>query len=541
MEVDFDVIVIGSGAGGGTLAAACANAGKRVLLVERGTAEGSPGSNFRGHDEAATLIHKVPYDDRPIQLGAKSHRLYMGGQLGGGTSVYGGALLRPRPEDFEPGRYYGNKLPAHLHRWPIEFGELAQYFPLAEELFQVANSDRVHVQNDVKPSSVDAESSFVRNFNSDYHTASSMLCATVSGLEHEPIGLSAMPRERTALPLAEINRHLLQVAWKSGLNPYRLPLAIEASKCLRCDHCAGFSCPTDARRSSRQLVESSQRRGESLQVMLGCEAVRLVRGQSQRLDGVEILERSTGRNITLRASRYVLSAGAIGSPVILLRSGFDHPLIGRNYMMHYSPISVGLFFRSTNADQEFVKQLGLSDYYFGTHELPEKMGIVQSLPAPGVRILAKSGLHRFPEWMLKTLRARMLPLVGIVEDLPDPENRVSLQSDGTISLHHHFSDFDTVRGRALGNAMSKLLKKAGAWYCVQGQIPSKEHVAHQCGTLRFGHHRATSVADSDCRLFDQQDVFIADGCFMPSSLGVGPSLTIISNALRIAAKLTTEC
>ncbi len=120
MDADFDIIVIGSGAGGGTLASACAAAGKRVLLVERGEvaalADGDRSSLSRAvHDEHATLIRKQPYDDRSVALNDTSARLYMGGVLGGGTSVYGGALLRPHPADFSPGRYYGKRIPTEIH------------------------------------------------------------------------------------------------------------------------------------------------------------------------------------------------------------------------------------------------------------------------------------------------------------------------------------------------------------------------------------------------------------------------------------------
>ena len=342
------------------------------------------------------------------------------------------------------------------------------------------------------------------------------------------------------LPLAEINKTLMQSAWKSGLNPYRLPLAIDSSKCLRCDNCAGFVCPTGARRSSSQLMQESIERGESLTLKTQHEAERLERGPNDRLKGVWLKNRTDGSVRLAKAKRYVLSAGAIGSSALLLKSGFDHPLIGRNYMMHYSPIAIGVFARRTGASKTFVKQVGYSDYYFGTKELPEKMGIVQSLPAPGPLMMAKSGMKLVPRWMLNVLRSRMLPLVGIVEDLPNPDNRVSVNDSGAIRLQHQFSGYDRARGAEMSRQMSKLLKSTGAFHCVTGLAPSQEHVAHQCGTLRFGNSRNHAVADPECRLFDQPDVFVADGSFMPSSLGVGPSLTIIGNAMRVAEIVASE-
>ena len=154
--------------------------------------------------------------------------------------------------------------------------------------------------------------------------------------------------------------------------------------------------------------------------------------------------------------------------------------------------------------------------------------------------MSKSGMKWVPHWMLKILRSRMLPLVGIVEDLPNPNNRVSLDQSGTIQLHHQFSDYDRARGAELSRRMVDLLKSTGAVHCVSGLRPSQEHVAHQCGTIRFGRSREHAAANAECRLFDQPDIFVVDGSFMPSSLGVGPSLTIIANALRVAEIVASE-
>ena len=518
MDVDFDIIVIGSGAGGGTLASACAAVGKRVLLIERGDMT-APVKNEDAnllhtlHDEYSTLIQKRPYDDRSILLNSVPARLYMGGATGGGTSVYGGAFLRPHPADFIPGRYYARRIPDEIHEWPVPYESFEPYFRAAEQLYSVTD-----VRDPRTPGMTSA-----------------------AGSERgADVDANASVKSKSGLPLAPINETLLRSAWKSGLNPYRLPLAIETSKCLRCDNCAGFVCPTGARRSSAQLVRESIDRGDLLTLKTRCDADILVRGQGGRLAGVWVNDRVSGSRIRLTAKRYVLSAGAIGSATLLMKSGFDHPMIGRNYMMHYSPISIGLFLRSTGATQTFIKQIGASDFYFGTRNLPEKMGIIQSLPAPGPLMMAKSGMRWVPHWMLRILRSRMLPLVGIVEDLPNPENRVSLDKSGGIQLHHQFSDYDRERGAELSRQMTDLLKSTGAVHCVSGLKPSQEHVAHQCGTIRFGRSRNYAVADAQCRLFDQPDVFVVDGSFMPSSLGVGPSLTIIANALRVAEIVASE-
>src|SRR5262245_58190834 len=135
MLYDCDVIVVGGGAGGATFASACARAGKSVLLLERGRKYVADGP---AHNERAMLIDKKPYDDREVEVNGTPRRLYMGGILGGGTSLYGAALLRPSKEDFHPGRYYGDRIPRPIWDWPISYQDLEPYYAEAERLYGVA-------------------------------------------------------------------------------------------------------------------------------------------------------------------------------------------------------------------------------------------------------------------------------------------------------------------------------------------------------------------------------------------------------------------
>lgn len=275
-------------------------------------------------------------------------------------------------------------------------------------------------------------------------------------------------------------------------------------------------------------------------MLTGTEVERIVLPRAGRIGGLRIRNRHDGSARTVTARCYALAAGAIGSPAILLRSGIDGPHVGRNYMLHYSPISIGIFRRETGADETFIKQVGFADFYFGTRACPHKMGIIQSLPAPGPLMLAKSGLNCWPTAAVSWLRKRMLPLAGIVEDLPEPTNRVEIRSDGGIALRHRFNDFDKKRGRALGREMKQILRRAGAAVCITRTLPSPEHVGHQCGTLRCGSSPEHAVVDRQCRVFGRSNLFVVDGSILPTSLGVGPSLTIAANALRVARVAIAE-
>ncbi|MEQ9406157.1 MAG: GMC oxidoreductase [Fuerstiella sp.] len=292
-------------------------------------------------------------------------------------------------------------------------------------------------------------------------------------------------------------------------------------------------------RSAGHLVREAVARRKALTVLENCEVTSLNRA-GNRLDSVTVRNRESDQVSRYRATRYVLAAGAIGSACILMRSGFEHRQLGRNYMMHYSPLVVGIFATATEADTRFVKQVGFGDFYFGTADMPAKMGLVQSLPAPGPLMLKKAGMQRLPNLLLTQLRRRMLPFVGIVEDLPDPQNLVQLSANGHIHLRHRFSDYDRRRGTAMSKAMCRLLRTAGAMYCVSRKLPSEEHVAHQCGTIRFGTDPEHAVVDRNGRMFEQEDLFVVDGSILPTSLGVGPSLTLMANALRVADILKAE-
>lgn len=505
MPYDADIIVVGSGAGGATLAYACARAGKNVLLLERGRPypprPSGEGLGVKGpvHDEQAMLIDKNPYDDRKIEVNGSARQLYMGGVLGGGTALYGAALMRPSGDDFHPGASYGDRLPRAQWDWPIAYEDLEPHYTEAERLFAVSGSS----DDDFGP-----------------------LPTPRGGFPSQP------------LPLHPINQQLMSSNRTHGLRPFRLPLAIDSTHCLQCRACPGYICPTGARRSSAQLL--AQPNLNRLRVHTNVEAERITFDGAGNPDGVHATDRATGYRAVYRARRYVLAAGAIGSPLLLLRSGVDHPLIGRNYMMHLSPIVVGIFARRLGADEGFVKQVGFSDFYFGTKEFAHKMGLVQSLPVPGPLMLAKAASRWLPRWVLDFLRRRMLPLVGIIEDLPNPANRVSWGANGQPCLCHEFGGYDLERGRQLARLTAQILRRAGASWCLTSQFASEEHVGHQCGTLRFGKAPAHSVLDPDCRMHQHPGVFVVDGSFMPTSLGVGPALTIIANALRVARIVSSE-
>jgi choline dehydrogenase-like flavoprotein len=497
VQYDFDVIVVGGGAGGATFAHACARAGKSVLVLERGERHHYGGPSF---DEKAVLIDKGPYDDREIELNGTTKRLYMAGILGGGTSLYGGVLIRPSEQDFQPGRHYGKRIPKAIWDWPISYADLETHYTEAERLYGVSGCG----EEDFGP-----------------------LMKPARGFSGEP------------LPLHPLNQRLIAANREHGLHPFRLPLAIDSSKCLRCAACAGYVCPTGARGSAAHLLDSTISRGYALKVQTRVEVERLSKERGSGTTLVSVLDRVTGRRYQYRGRKYALAAGAFGSSLLMLRSGFDHTMIGRNYMMHLCSLVAGVYPQETDADSSFIKQVGFSDFYFGTKKFPHKMGIVQSLAVPGPLMAAKASPY-LPAAVRTFLRKRILPLAGIVEDLPNPANRVTLGPDNTGVITHKYGRYDLARRQRMTPQIARILKRSGVVYCISRRYRTHEHVAHQCGTLRFGNDPVHAVLDSDCRMYANPDIFVVDGSFLPTSLGVGPGLTIMANALRVASKVVTE-
>jgi choline dehydrogenase-like flavoprotein len=494
---DFDVIVIGGGAGGATFAYACAKSGKSVLVLERGD---RPVSGALSFDERASIIDKGPYDDRDVELNGSVRRLYMGGILGGGTSVYGGALIRPSEEDFQPGRYYGKRIPKAIWDWPISYSDLEPHYTQAERLYGVAG---------------------------------------FSDEDFGPLGKPAHGFPGNPLPLHPLNLRLISANREHGLHPFRLPLAIDSSKCLLCGVCAGYVCPTGARGSAAHLLDSAQARGYPLQVKTRVEVERLVKEIGTGSTSIHVLDRNTGLRHQYRARRYALAAGAYGSVLLLLRSGYQSPQIGRNYMLHLCSIVIGVYPHQSDADSSFIKQVGFSDFYFGTKKYPHKMGVVQSLAVPGPLMSAKVSPF-LPDAVRAFFRKRILPLTGIIEDLPNPANRVTLGPDNSGSITHRYGRYDRARRKHMTPQIARILKRSGAVYCISARYRSHEHVAHQCGTLRFGIRPEHAVLDADCRMYENPGIFVVDGSFMPTSLGVGPGLTIMANSLRVASKVIAE-
>lgn len=503
MSERYDVIIVGSGAGGSTLAYRLARTGKRILIVERGERLPREPENWNSREVFVLNRYKTTetwLDRKGRTLHPQTHYC-----VGGNTKVYGAALFRLRAHDFLPKHGDGPPAPA----WPIGYAEFAPYYLEAERLYSV------HGQRGADPTEPPCSNAYPH-----------------PPISHEPI----------------IQR-LFDGLTRAGHRPFPLPLALlldeahpEHSACVRCPFCDGFPCPVRGKADAEVAC---------LEPALGHGNVALMTGTL-----VERVETdATGRSVTgLRASKngeplsleadvVVLSCGAINSAALLLRSAnAAHPdglangsgVVGRHFMSHNNSALLAFGLEPNGA--RFQKTLGLNDFY-GDGNGGDALGHVQMLGKADAGQLAGVLPVPVPDALLGAVARHTTDFWLMSEDFPDPENRVTVEPSGQIRLSYGANNQRAHHAlvRCFSRALNEVEAGRGLWSrkaCVSRAIPLSG-VAHQCGTVRFGRDPKQSALDVDCRAHQLDNLYVVDGSFFPSCGAVNPTLTIIANALRV--------
>ncbi|HEX8141585.1 MAG TPA: GMC family oxidoreductase [Pyrinomonadaceae bacterium] len=515
-ENHYDVIIIGTGAGGGTLAYALAGTGKRILLLERGDYVPREKANWdsRAVNMEGRYAAKEVWRDREGQA-LHPHTNYY---VGGNTKFYGAALFRMRERDFGEIRHHGGVSPA----WPISYADLEPYYTRAEYLYQV------HGERGVDPTEPQASEPYPHG-----------------PISHEP-RIQQLADDFSGL----------------GLKPFHVPLGImldernrRASACIRCNTCDGYACLVNAKSDAQVCAVDPALKHSNVTLLTKSKVERLKTGSSGRAVTSVLVERE-GVLEEFTADIFVVSCGAINSAALLLRSADDkHPAglanssgtVGRHYMGHVNSVLMALS-RCPNPTV-FQKTLAVNDFYFGSKEWDYPMGHISFVGKLDAAALSAGAPAIVPGFTLEMMATHSLDFWLTSEDLPDADNRVTLDRTGQIVLSYRPNNEEghkrlTAKLKSLMQQQTKCPLHGHECHVglfsrnlFVGQRIPLAGVAHQNGTIRFGQDPRTSALDPNCKAHDLDNLYVVDGSFFVSSAAVNPALTIMANALRVGDHL----
>jgi len=511
----YDVIVIGSGPGGASLARKLASTGKSILLLERGDYLKREPANW----DSKTVFVDGAYQTKEIWYGSDGRKFHPGLHyyVGGNSKVYGAALFRLRERDFDEITHKDGISPA----WPLKYADFEPYYCEAERLFHV------HGQRGEDPCEPPASAPF-----------------PYPAVSHEP----RIQRLNDALQ-------------SSGLHPFHLPLGIllneqdgkvtPTSTCIRCDAFDGFPCLLNGKADAQVMcVDPALAAYPNFTLLTQAYVTHLeTDAAGKTITGVHVTRAGECERYT--ADIVVSACGALSSALLLLRSANSrHPnglangsdQVGRNYMRHNQSILMALM-REPN-ETVFQKTLALSDFYFGASDWDFPLGLIQMCATSHADQIRGEALPQWLEWLpdmpFEQMARHSMDFWLSSEDLPRPENRIKYEgervvldiTEGNMEAHHRLKEkLEIVLHHA--GAHSALMERK----LYLGKDVPIGGTAHQAGTARFGSDPAHSVLDLDCKAHELDNLYVTDASFFPSIGAVNPTLTIIANALRVADRI----
>ncbi len=578
----YDVIIIGTGAGGGTLALQLARAGKKLLILERGPF--LPQEKLNWDTSAVFLDNRYHTKETWRDKDGKDLHPQQAYFVGGQTKVYGAALFRMRAEDFGALQHQGGISPA----WPITYAEMEPYYTLAEELF--------HVHGDLGTAPV-----VPGGYGSSFDPT-------------EPFHSKRYPYP--ALPNEPRMQAIEDAVRKLGIRTFPIPLGLKrneadllASKCIRCDTCDGYPCLLHAKSDADINCIREIMNLPNVTLMINSRVTRLLTNATgTAVTKVEVIHSgpaklygavpnaaadhtppsTQGKTVTYTADLFCVCAGAINSAVILLASASDkHPTglanrsdqVGRNFMYHQADALLAI--TTQRNEDSYTKTWGTNDFYLKDSDPahPFPLGQVQPVGSFHHEMMQGDAPPLTPGLVLETMKHHAVPWWLTTEDLPAPENRVTIHDTTPLSIEaqqpgpsgahpsgdtvppnesepvsmaapmriqlsytpNNVESFNRLKDRWVD-----VLKKAGhastslplhAYF--KKRIPI-EGVGHQNGTCRMGSDPLSSVLDTKCKAHDLDNLYVVDASFFVSASAVNPSLTVIANAIRVAEHIVKE-
>lgn len=504
-QTTYDAIIIGSGFGGAMTAHVLVNKGMKVLMLERGdwVRRGTHNWDIDGSvDLTPHYSEEIPY-----KILAGGNKPVMGAYacVGGPSIFYGAVSLRFREADFSPTDEITGMSGAN---WPVKYHEMEPYYSKAEQILHVAGIAGID------PTEPARSTDYTQKLNG----------------------------------ISDTSKMIAEAARKMKLKPFRLPLAINYSKnhnrkeCASCTTCDTFACAISAKNDLATVV-LPELLEKGLELKTNTIATRLI-AENGRISGVECFDKNAKKKVTYVGKTIVLSAGALASPHLLLASklGSLNPagkFIGHHLMRHCNAIAFGFFPQKPNPKNEFHKQIGIHDFYFGHPGITNpkgKLGTIQQLQTPPVGLVHSMVPPPFGK-LIGLGVPHLTGLLVMAEDQPVFENHVAVNFDvidkfglPQLTVTHHHTKRDYAARDVLLKKASEILKKAGAKFCYLHKIKT---FSHAVGTVRMGGNSQTDPLDENCGFRGLENLFVVDGSFMPTSSGLNPSLTISANALRV--------
>ncbi len=490
----YDIIIIGTGAGGGTMAHALADTGARMLILERG--DFIPQEEANWSPEAVWKDLRYRARERWLDSRGRPFLPYTHYCVGGNTKFWGSVLYRLRREDFRATEHMDGVSPA----WPIEYDTLAPYYDRAERLYHV------HGQQGADPTDP----------------------------PRGPFPYDPIPHAKEMAAIVEQLRGF-------GLHPSPLPLGLlnpgAENGCVLCNTCNSFACRIHAKSESDVVCIRPAATRPNVKLWTNAFARRLFTNASG--DAVEAVEvERDGELLRVESPIVIVSCGAVNSAALLLRSANgkhgnglanSSGLVGRRYMAHLATMMQG-FHPFRRNDAVFQKTVGINDFYLRGPDDDYPLGQIQSQGRTH-GVMAQTVAPWIPVQAYDAWVSRGVDWLVMSEDLPSEDNRVSVESDGRIRLTYRPNN---LRAHArLVKITKRILRRLGFWSVVKHSHGSK-NTTHQCGTVCFGTDPRASVLDSYCRTHDIRNLFVVDASFFPSSAAVNPALTIAAQALRVA-------
>lgn len=508
METKYDIIIIGSGAGGATIAYKLAITGKKILILERGDFIPKEKENW----DAVEVFSKGRYrtnevwydkDDKPFNP-------FTHYAVGGNTKMYGAALFRLRESDFKETRHFGGTSPA----WPIPYNDLEPFYTQAEKLYSV------HGQRGIDPTEPKTSTGYF------YHP-----------LKHE-----------------ESMQELFDNITSLGYKPFPLPIGVrlgengkEGTSPVVLSNFDGFPDPTEAKADAQVVSLKEALKAPNVTLLTNCHVDKLLTDRSGKRVA-SVLATHRGEKLQFDATTFILAAGAVNSAALLLRSAnHQHPnglanssdQVGRNYMLHQNGCLISISKKKNTA--QFQKSFSISDFYNGAPGSKHPLGAIQLMGKNDPDTLLGLAKEHFPDKSFEELSTHSIDWWITAEDLPDPENRVVIRPDGSIKTIYNVNNREAYDG--IKAKLNTILDQLGERDPLMkdsmrvGYDLDINGVSHQMGTLKFGKDPQTSVLDVNCKTHDLENLYAVDASFFVSSGAFNPSLTIMANALRVGDHL----